>query len=93
MAADWLDGAAMVVPTMKLAAEMFGVSYPLITSMRQDRGWAPVPMPLGLLTLGWMHATDAERAAFASKFEAEVWRALEHVDVHFGGVPALQAAE
>ena len=78
-AAAWLDGRAIVQPTMTLATTVFNVSRPLIEAARKDRGVVPVPFALGCLAFGWANASPAERVEFVRTVEETVWTALQHV--------------
>jgi hypothetical protein len=74
MAAAWVDGRALVIPTVELASNVFGVSYPLI---RKER--CPASLSLKLLAYGWEASTRAERERFIRENLLSVWTAIERV--------------
>jgi hypothetical protein len=79
LAADWITGKVLIDPTVKLAAEVFEVSRPLIVTNLEQRTAQPQSRALGLLAYGWQASSPQERARFCAFFEHTVWRALERV--------------
>jgi hypothetical protein len=75
---DWVKGRSFVIPTVKLAAFVFGVSERHVTCVPKDLR-RHSSLPLGMLTYGWLKSSEAERAAFCNEYETQVWAALEHV--------------
>jgi hypothetical protein len=84
MAAAWVAGRVIVHPTIDLACSVFGTSYSSVIKMRGRRGNRPnTSFWLGLAAGGWENLSEAEHVAFAIKYEAELWHALEHLtDFH-----------
>jgi hypothetical protein len=78
-AAAWVDGRALLDPTIELASEVFDVSYPLIADARVQLGLRPFSRPLGLLALGWSKASPAEKDAFTRANLTAIWVAIERV--------------
>jgi hypothetical protein len=74
MAAAWLDGRALLKPTVALAADVFDVSYPLIAKERESTSSAA-----GLLTYAWDAAIPYERDLFVRANLIPVWTVVERV--------------
>lgn len=79
LAAAWIKGHSLVRPTVKLAGEVFDVSYPLIANALTTGFPSGSSMPLGMLAWGWLKCSERERVAFVDEFEADIWHSLEHV--------------
>ncbi|HEY6753700.1 MAG TPA: hypothetical protein VI077_03155 [Pseudolabrys sp.] len=81
-AAAWVEGRSLLRPTIKLAGEVYDVSYPLIARALATPGWWPPSssMPLGMLAWGWLKSSERERAAFCDEYEADIWHSLEHAN-------------
>ena len=79
LAAAWLDNLLLLLPTVELASEVFGVSYPLIANARLQR---PASLPPRCLLWGWLKSSEAERAAFVDEAEADIWGTLQTVTDH-----------
>jgi hypothetical protein len=73
MAAAWLDGRALLKPTVALAADVFDVSYPLIAKEREPTS------AVGLLAYAWHAASSYERDLFVRANLIPVWTAVERV--------------
>jgi hypothetical protein len=80
LAARWLNGQLLVLPTITLACAVFGTNYPSIVKARGRRGNKPHwNMWLGVLARAWMSCDEEQHAAFARAFEPQLWKALERV--------------
>jgi len=89
MAADWVVGHTIVVPTVKLAGHVFQVSEQLVAGAAKSKGRPRSTLvsqlqcgsqALACLVRGWSTASKAECEAFCALYEAEVWGALENVE-------------
>jgi hypothetical protein len=77
LGAGWVDHRVLVLPTVETAHDVFGVSEQLIARERKQR--PPASLPLGLLVLGLLTATEAELVAVFTENETKIWRTLERV--------------
>jgi hypothetical protein len=73
-AAAWVDGRAILIPTVELACDVFDVSYPLVAKER-----CPASLPPKLLAYGWEASTVGERDRFIRENLLQVWTAVERV--------------
>ena len=90
LARDWLNGRSIVVPTARLAGEVFGISE---RHVRRAECKSATPPALGLLAAGWLHCTEAERAAFITEYEADVLAVLDHLTAPQAISPESDEAE
>jgi hypothetical protein len=80
LAARWLNGQLLVLPTITLACVVFKTNYASIIKARGRRGNRPHwNMWLGVLARAWSNCDEEQRAAFARAFEPGLWKALERV--------------
>jgi hypothetical protein len=78
LAARWLNGQLLVLPTITIACIVFRTNYASIVKARGRRGNRPHwNWWLGVTTRGWLNLDDEQKAAFAAANEASLWRALE----------------
>jgi hypothetical protein len=80
LAARWLNGQLLVMPTIELACAVFRSNYAAVVAARGRRGNRPHwNWWLGVLARAWMNCDEEQRAAFARAFEPSLWKALERV--------------
>jgi hypothetical protein len=74
LAAAWVDGRAVLIPTVELASNVFDVSYPLIAKER-----CPASLPLKLLAYGWQASAASERERFLRENLIPVWDTIDRI--------------
>jgi hypothetical protein len=80
LAARWLNGQLLVLPTIELACDVFKTHYAAVVKARGRCGNRPLwNWWLGVTARGWLNLDDEQKAAFAAANEASLWRALERV--------------
>ena len=79
-AAKWKLGKVRVDPTLKLAADVFGVSLPYVVeavdALKAQPGNVAPTMPINSI---WANSSAAERDAFVRSHLIEVWDTVEYV--------------
>jgi hypothetical protein len=81
LAARWKLGTVRVEPTIKLAAEVFGVSEQLVTRAvaRQRGGNGAVATPPGSIDSWWAALSESDRDDFVRKHLLALWDSIERV--------------